>query len=94
MNALEGVGGTAEVLAWIVLMIGLSLVALGMILRLNERGLVPTEILIVEEQHELRVRWFASGEIYERRLGATERPPWTPSRRTTSAAARTSRSSG
>lgn len=74
MNAIEGVGGVAEVLAWIVLMIGLPLLALGMVLRLKERGLVPTEIVIVVRQRERRARWFASGEIYERRLRAAERP--------------------
>lgn len=73
MNALDGVGVVAEVLARIVLMIGLPLLALGMVLRLKERGLVPTEIVIVVRQHELRARWFAAGEIYERRLRAAER---------------------
>ncbi len=66
MNVLEGV---AELLAWIVLMVGLPLLALGMILRFKERGLVPTELLIVVRQHELRARWFVCGEIYERRRG-------------------------
>lgn len=73
MNAIDGVGGAAEALARIVLMIGLPLVTLGMVLRLKERDLVPTEIIIDVRQHERRARWFASGQIYERRLRATER---------------------
>jgi hypothetical protein len=73
VNGFEGLGVAAELLSWIAPMIGLPLLVLGMVLRSIDRGLVPTQIVIVDQSHELRARWFAAEDIYERRLRASER---------------------
>jgi hypothetical protein len=73
VNGLEGFGVAAELLSWIGPMIGLPLLVLGMILRSTDRGMVPTQIVIVDQSDELRARWFAAEDIYERRLRVSER---------------------
>ncbi|MDI3331928.1 MAG: hypothetical protein QJR09_14530 [Micrococcus sp.] len=73
MNGIEGLGVAAELLAWIGPAVGLPLLVLGMILRSTDRGLVATQIVIVDQPHKPRARWFASEDIYERRLRASER---------------------
>jgi hypothetical protein len=73
VNGLEGLGVAAELLSWIGPMIGLPLLVLGMILRSTDRGLVPTQVVVVDQAYKPRARWFAAEGIYERRLRVSER---------------------
>jgi hypothetical protein len=73
VTGIEDLAVAADVLSWVGPGIGLPLLVLGMILRSTDRRLVPTQIVVMGQRHQPRVRWFAAEDIYERRLRVPER---------------------
>ncbi|GAA1116711.1 hypothetical protein GCM10009670_01730 [Citricoccus alkalitolerans] len=62
-----------ELISWIGLIIGLPVLLLGLLLRAGEKGLVPTEVVLVADGGTLWARWFSAGEFHERPLRGAER---------------------
>ncbi|MEW1980873.1 hypothetical protein AB0333_08090 [Citricoccus sp. NPDC079358] len=73
MNGLEGAGVAGDLISWIGLLLGLPVLLVGLLLRAREKGLVPTEVVLVADGGMLWARWFSAGEFQERPLSGTER---------------------
>jgi hypothetical protein len=73
VDALDGAGMAGELMSWLGLILGLPLLLVALPLRAGERGLVPTEIVIVRDGRTARARWYAAGEFHERELLRHER---------------------
>jgi hypothetical protein len=72
VNGLEGARVAAEMLTWVGVVLGPPLLLVGIVLRVRERALVSTQIVIVDQRHTRWARWCASGRIHERPLRGSE----------------------
>ncbi|XKH55635.1 hypothetical protein LG293_10270 [Citricoccus nitrophenolicus] len=73
MNGLEGAGVAGDLISWIGLILGLPVLLVGLLLRAGEKGLIPTEVVLVADGGTLWARWFSAGEFHERPLSGAER---------------------
>ncbi|WP_448808386.1 hypothetical protein [Agromyces bauzanensis] len=73
MDAAEVVSIVAEVIGWIAFGGSLACLLLAMVIRMGDGRWLPTDAVVVDQEHGSTVRWFAEGEFHQRRLSAEER---------------------
>lgn len=73
MDASEVVSVVAEVIGWIAIAGGLGCLLLALLIRLADGRWLPTEAVVIDQEHGSTVRWFAEGAFHQRRLSDEER---------------------
>lgn len=73
MESAEVVATIAEVIGWIALGGSLACLLLALIIRLADGRWLPTDAVVVDQEHGSTVRWFAEGAFHQRRLSDDER---------------------
>lgn len=73
MDASEVVSVVAEVIGWIALGGGLVCLLLALLIRLADGRWLPTEAVVIDQEHGATIRWFAEGAFHQRRLSDEER---------------------
>ena len=73
MDASEVVSVVAEVIGWIAIAGGLGCLLLALLIRLADGRWLPTEAVVIDQEHGSTVRWFAEGAFHQRRLSVEER---------------------
>lgn len=73
MDAAAVVSLVAEVIGWIALGGSLACLLLALVIRMGDGRWMPTDAVVVDQEHGSTVRWFAEGEFHQRRLSAEER---------------------
>ncbi len=73
MGAWEVVSVVAEVIGWIALGGGAVCLLLSLLIRIADGRWLRTDAVVVDNEHDSVVRWFAEGAFYSRRLSADER---------------------
>ncbi|WP_448002585.1 hypothetical protein [Agromyces bauzanensis] len=73
MDSAELVATVAEVIGWIALSGSLGCLLLALIIRLADGRWLPTDAVVVDQEHGSTVRWFAEGAFHQRRLSDDER---------------------
>lgn len=72
VGMLDTLGSIGEIVSWIGLGFGLPALLIAMIARARVGEWQTTEIVLVEEAHGVRARWYAADDFHERRLTAAE----------------------
>ncbi|MDF2573601.1 MAG: hypothetical protein K0S05_513 [Agromyces sp.] len=73
MDAAEVVATVAEVIGWIALGGSLGCLLIAVLIRLADGRWLPTDAVVVDQEHGSTVRWFAEGAFHQRRLSEDER---------------------
>lgn len=73
MDSTEVVATVAEVIGWVALGGSLCCLVFALLIRLADGRWLPTDAVVVDQEHGSTVRWFAEGEFHQRRLSDLER---------------------
>ncbi|GGJ85644.1 hypothetical protein GCM10011372_24950 [Agromyces bauzanensis] len=67
------VATVAEVIGWIAFGGSLFCLLLAVVIRMADGRWLPTDAVVVDQEHGSTVRWFAEGAFHQRRLSDDER---------------------